>query len=69
MKNIYDKYGVNKNKIAVAGDSAGGNYAVAVSLKFFMYIFPFYLFKDITKKESILIRYNIPILFSGVSIK
>ena len=36
VKHIYDnaeKYGVNKDKIAVAGDSAGGNYAAAVSLK------------------------------------
>ena len=36
MKHIYnnaDKYGIDKNKIAVAGDSAGGNYTAAVSLK------------------------------------
>lgn len=36
IKHIYDnasKYGVDKNKIAVGGDSAGGNYAAAVSLK------------------------------------
>ena len=36
VKYIYDnaeKYGVDKNKIAVAGDSAGGNYAAAISLK------------------------------------
>lgn len=36
VKHIYDnadKYGIDKNKIAVGGDSAGGNYAAAVSLK------------------------------------
>lgn len=36
VKHIYDnseKYGIDKNRIAVAGDSAGGNYAAAVSLK------------------------------------
>lgn len=36
VKHIYnnaDKYGIDKNKIAVAGDSAGGNYTAAVSLK------------------------------------
>ena len=36
VKHIYDnanKYGIDKNKIAVAGDSAGGNYAAAVSLR------------------------------------
>lgn len=36
IKHIYDNasmYGVDKNKIAVGGDSAGGNYAAAVSLK------------------------------------
>lgn len=35
IKHIYDnaeKYGVDINKISVAGDSAGGNYAAAVSL-------------------------------------
>ena len=36
VKHIYDnayKYGIDKNKIAVAGDSAGGNYTAAISLK------------------------------------
>lgn len=36
VKHIYDnaeKYGIDKSKIAVAGDSAGGNYAAVVSLK------------------------------------
>ena len=36
VKHIYDnadKYRIDKNKIAVGGDSAGGNYAAAVSLK------------------------------------
>lgn len=36
VKHIYDnadKYGINKDKIAIAGDSAGGNYAAAVALK------------------------------------
>lgn len=36
VKHIYenaDKYKVNKEKISVAGDSAGGNYAAAVSLR------------------------------------
>lgn len=35
VKHIYDnaeKYGIDKEKIAVAGDSAGGNFAAAVSL-------------------------------------
>lgn len=36
VKHIYDnaeKYGIDKTKISVAGDSAGGNYAAVVSLK------------------------------------
>lgn len=36
VKHVYDnaeEYGVNKTKITVAGDSAGGNYAAVVSLK------------------------------------
>lgn len=36
VKHIYDnaeKYRIDKSKIAVAGDSAGGNYAAAISLK------------------------------------
>lgn len=36
VKHIYDnaeKYSIDKTKIAVAGDSAGGNYAAVVSLK------------------------------------
>lgn len=36
VKHVYDnadKYGIDKNKIAVAGDSAGGNYTAAVSLR------------------------------------
>ena len=36
VKHIYDnadKYGIDKNKIAVAGDSAGGNYTAAISLR------------------------------------
>lgn len=36
IKHIYDnadKYGIDKNKIAVGGDSAGGNYTAAVSLR------------------------------------
>lgn len=36
VKHIYDnakKYGIDKTKIAIGGDSAGGNYAAAVSLK------------------------------------
>lgn len=36
VKHVYDnaeKYGVDKTKIAVGGDSAGGNYAAAVSLR------------------------------------
>ena len=36
VKHIYDNaemYGINKTKISVAGDSAGGNYAAVVSLR------------------------------------
>ena len=36
VKHIYDnaeKYGIDKTKIAIGGDSAGGNYAAAISLK------------------------------------
>lgn len=36
IKHIYDNannYGIDKNKIAVGGDSAGGNYTAAVTLK------------------------------------
>ncbi|WP_195516205.1 alpha/beta hydrolase [Paraclostridium bifermentans] len=36
VKHIYDnadKYRIDKNKIAVAGDSAGGNYTAAISLR------------------------------------
>ena len=36
VKHIYynaEKYGIDKNKITVAGDSAGGNYAAAIALK------------------------------------
>ena len=36
VKHIYEnseKYGINKNKIAIAGDSAGGNYVATVALR------------------------------------
>ncbi len=36
VKHIYDnakKYGIDKTKITIGGDSAGGNYAAAISLK------------------------------------